>query len=240
MKRQKVRLFVLLLALLFFPITIWYFSPYLIIMGATQGIITGSFIIFCLLFLTSIFTGRVFCGYLCPMSGLQECLSYVNDKKPKQGFRNYIKYVIWSIWIVGIALCFINQKNEIQINFLYQTDHGISVSNIYAYVIYYGVILFVLIPAVLFGKRVFCHYFCWMAPFMILGTKVRKVLHLPGLRIRAKKDECISCNKCNQKCPMALEVSQMAKKGEIISNECIQCGTCIDNCPKKVLYYSMK
>ena len=41
---------------------------------------------------------------------------------------------------------------------------GISIAEIYDYVINYGVVFWVLIPAVLFGKRVFCHYFCWMAP----------------------------------------------------------------------------
>jgi ferredoxin-type protein NapH len=240
MNRQKIRYFILLISLLVFPITIWYFSPYLIIMGATKGIITGSFLVFCMMFLFSIFFGRIFCGYVCPMSGLQECASRINNKAPKQGIRNNIKYMIWVAWIVTIILCFINRTNEVSVDFFYQTDHGISVSNIYAYVIYYGVIFLVLIPAVLFGKRVFCHYFCWMTPFMVIGTKVRNILHLPGLHINTRKDQCISCNKCNQICPMSLRVSEMAKQGKIKSTECIQCGECIDNCPKKVLYYSMK
>jgi ferredoxin-type protein NapH len=118
--------------MLLFPIIIWYFSPYLIIMGATQGVINGSFIVFCSMFVLSIFFGRIFCGYLCPMSGLQECLSAVNNRVPKQGWKNYIKYFIWTIWLCIIVFCFINQKQTIQINFFYQTDHGISVANIYA------------------------------------------------------------------------------------------------------------
>lgn len=240
MNRQKIRYLLLVISLLLFPVTIWYFSPYLIIMGAMQGIMTGSFLVFGMMFLFSIFFGRIFCGYLCPMSGLQECASRVNDKAPRQGIRNYIKYIIWMVWIITIVFCFINQKKELSLDFFYQTDHGISVANIYAYVIYYGVIFLVFIPAVVFGKRVFCHYFCWMAPFMVIGTKVRNILHLPGLHIKAQKDQCISCNKCNQKCPMSLSVSQMAKQGRITSAECIQCGECIDNCPRKVLYYSMK
>ena len=100
------------------------------------------------------FFGRLFCAWLCPMGGMQECLFAVNAKNPKQGWKNYIKYVIWTIWIIAVILCFIFRKKEITVDFFYMTDHGISISNIYNYVIYYGIILLVLISAVIFGKRI--------------------------------------------------------------------------------------
>ena len=97
MKRQNIRKLLLIISLLLFPITIWYMSPYLIIQGAMEGIVSGSFIVFLCMLFGSVFFGRVFCGWLCPMGGMQECLFSVNDKVPKQGLRNYIKYVIWII-----------------------------------------------------------------------------------------------------------------------------------------------
>ena len=120
------------------------------------------------------------------------------------------------------------------------TDHGISIAEIYDYVIYYGVILLILIPAVIFGKRTFCHYFCWMAPFMVTGTKIRKLLHLPGIHIVSEKEKCISCKKCNQKCPMGLNVVELVRNDCDFGTECIQCGACADNCPKKALSYGFK
>ena len=106
--------------------------------------------------------------------------------------------------------------------------------------IYYGIVLLIFIPAVLFGKRVFCHYFCWMAPFMVLGTKVRRILHLPGLHIKVKdREACISCGKCNKECPMGIKVSEKMEEGQIKSMECILCGACVDGCPRKVLSYGM-
>lgn len=239
MKRQKLRRLLLLIALLLFPITIYYFSPYLILSGAMEGIINGSFIVFCLMFLFSMFFGRIFCSYLCPTGGLQECLISVNNKKPKQGWRNYIKYVIWLIWIAAIVICFINQNNMITVDFFYQTEYGISVSNIYCYIIYYGVLFLVFLPSAFFGRRIFCHYFCWMAPFMILGSKLGKVLHLPHLTVTADSEQCVSCGTCNKNCPMGLNVSEIVKSGRIDSSECIQCGECIDGCPKHILKYSM-
>ena len=75
---------------------------------------------------------------------------------------------------------------------------------------------------------------------MILGTKLRKALRLPGLHIRAnKKEDCIACGKCNKTCLMAVDVMGAIELGKIDSDECIQCGACVDNCPKKLLSYAM-
>lgn len=240
LKRQKVRKFLLITAFLLFPITMWYLSPYIIIQGAMERIINGSFMVFSIMLFGSIFLGRFFCGYLCPAGGLQECAFSINDKSPKQSWRNNIKYVIWCVWIAAVIASFILGKNNVTIDPFYMTDHGISISNIYCYIIYYGVILLIFIPAILFGKRSFCHYFCWMAPFMVIGVKLGKLLHIPQLHIKVNNEKCISCKQCSKKCPMSLDVAGMVSKGQLSNTECILCGECIDICPKKVLRYSMK
>ena len=63
MKRQNVRRLLLIISMLLFPVTIWYMSPYLIIQGAMEGIVTGSFIVFALMLLGSVLFGRLFCGW---------------------------------------------------------------------------------------------------------------------------------------------------------------------------------
>lgn len=240
MKRQRLRKFLLLLSFLLFPVTIYYLSPVLIINAGLNGIINGSFVVFLILLVGSIFFGRIFCAYLCPAGGLQECAFCINERIPKQGWRNNIKYIIWTVWIAAVVVCYLYRGEIVRLDFFYETDHGISVANIYGYIIYYGIVFLILIPCVLFGKRIFCHYFCWIAPFMVLGTKLRRLLHLPGLQVTAQKENCIACKRCNQACPMGLDVQHMAKQGSCTSTECIQCGACIDACPKHVLHYRMK
>lgn len=240
MKRQNVRKLILISSMLLFPVTIYYLSPYLIIQGAIEGIITGSFIIFLAMLIGSVFLGRVFCGYVCPAGGIQECAVLVNNKNPKQGWKNNIKYVIWTIWIIGIIICFIFRKQQITVDFFYQTDHGISISNIYAYIIYYFVVVLIFVPSVVFGKRIFCHYFCWMAPFMVIGGKLGKLLHLKGLKLAANKEACVNCHMCDKNCPMSLKVSDKVKSGAMDDCECILCGACVDNCPKKAISYKVK
>ena len=241
MKRQKIRRLLLIISLLLFPVTLYYFSPALIINGAFKNVMNGSFITFLLMLVLSIPFRRVFCGYLCPAGSLQDVCMSVNDKSPKQKWRNNIKYIIWAVWLTIVVICFISSGGIKKVDPLFETYHGISVSDIMSYVIYYGIICLIAIPTLIGGKRTFCHYFCWMAPFMIIGTKIARAIHLPNLQVSVKdKESCISCGLCSKNCPMSIDVVKEIDKGAIHSTECIQCGKCIDGCPKNVLKYGMK
>ena len=79
-----------------------------------------------------------------------------------------------------------------------------------------------------------------MVPFMVIGTKIRKILHLLGNCVISEKEKGISCKKCNQKCPMGLNVVELVKNDCDFGTECIQCGACVDNCPKKTLSFGFK
>ena len=236
--RQTLRKTILLISFLLFPVTIWYFSPYLIIRAASEHIMNGSFIVFCLMFFLSMFMGRTWCGYFCPAGGLQECAIRIKDTSAFKGKRDRIKYVIWILWITAVVVTFILGRNDVRIDPFFMTDHGISVTGINNYVVYYGVIMLLVIPPLIHGKRATCHYICWMAPFMVIGSTVGRWLHLPQLHIEAETDTCLSCGKCNMECPMGLDVRKMVAEGKISGcSECIECGACIDTCPKKVLKY---
>ena len=238
MKRQKIRKAILFISFLLFPITIWYFSPALIIQAAFEHILNGSFWVFAAMLVLSTFLGRAWCGWLCPAGGAQECLTCCNDKPVKSGRRNAIKFVIWGVWMAAVIVSYILGKNDFTIDFFYMTDHGISVASIYDYIIYYGVLLILVLPCLIHGKRGMCRYVCWMAPFMIIGGGIGRLLHIPQLHIEAERDRCVSCGRCDKVCPMGLSVSEMVRNGSCGKcSECIRCGACIDECPKKALSY---
>ena len=238
-KRQKVRRGLLIVSFLLFPVTIYYLSPYLIIMGASEGIITGSFVVFAAMFFTALFFGRAFCGWICPAGGLQECMTLATNKKFKGGWRNYIKYAIWLPWVAIIAALLVAAGGARQVDPLYMTTYGISVAEPGAYIIYYFVIALI-VGLSFVGRRAMCHTVCWMAPFMILGTKVREWLHIPGLHLTAEKDRCVACGACTKNCPMSLPVQEMAAKGSMKNTECILCGACADTCPNSVIRYGVR
>ena len=238
MKRQSVRKLIIFISLLLFPIIQYYFSPVLILAGASEGIINASFIIFSLLFVISIFFGRIFCGWLAPCGGLQEACFNISDKPAKGGRLNMIKFFIWIPWLVFIAMLAFSADGYRKIDFFYSIDNGISISSSPHYIIYYSVLfLFVLIP-LLFGKRSMCHYGCWMSPFMITGINLRKFLNLPSLRLKSNLTKCIKCGVCTKVCPMSLDVALMVEQNRIDDHECILCGECVDGCKSKAIGFT--
>jgi len=240
MKRQKIRKAVLFISLLLFPVTIYYLSPYLIILAGLEGIISGSFIMFACMFIASLFFGRAFCGWVCPAGGIMDSCAIVTDKRAKGGKCNWIKYFIWAPWIITIALIFISKSGPKRLNFTYQTQYGISISEPGAYIIYYFIVALFVILNFAAGRRAGCHYICWMSPFMIIGTKIKKKLKYPSLHLDTNKEKCINCKLCTKKCPMSLEVNEMVQKDSMDNSECILCGECVDSCTKRVIQYKFK
>jgi polyferredoxin len=67
--RQRIRKGLIIVSLLLFPVIMNYLSPYVIIDGASQGIVNGSLIVFGLQFLAALFVGRLWCGWVCRRRG---------------------------------------------------------------------------------------------------------------------------------------------------------------------------
>ena len=98
-----------------FPAIFYYLSPIVILRASSKGIINGSFVLFVLLFISSLFLGRGYCGWVCPAAGCQEAIFIARDKKVKRG--DYLKWFIWVPWISSIALLAIRSGGYNKIDF---------------------------------------------------------------------------------------------------------------------------
>jgi len=100
----------------------------------------------------------------------------------------------------------------------------------YDFVTYGYYASFLLIP--LTGNRNFCRILC---PYAALWG----VLSISGFyRIKANKEECIACRKCEEVCDMGIPVSKMVKeKGRVRTIECMGCGRCVNVCPQQALSF---
>lgn len=234
--RQKTRRAILVISLLFFPITMNYFSPYVVIDGALSGIVTGSLISFAVMFLSSLFLGRAWCAWLCPMGGLAEVLLPVNPKKVKAGKMRILRYSVFAVWFSIISTSFVMAGGIRGINPLHLTESGVSVDEPIKYITYLMVALIFLFLTILIGRRSACHGICWMSPFMEVGSKISETMKLPRLRVVSEPEKCIACHRCDHACPMSIQVSELMKQGSIRSSDCIQCANCVDECPKSVLH----
>lgn len=242
--RQRIRKILVILAFLSFPITMNYLSPYVIIDGAVNRVVNGSLIMFALMFLSSLFLGRLWCGWVCPGGGMQEIVEPVNRRPVKVRKVDWIKWLIWVPWISLIVFLAVSAGGYKSFNFLYSTQGGISVAGdadrsiVFAYIIYYFVIALFVGLAVFAGRRAGCHTVCWMAPFMIIGRWIRNRFSWPSLRLKADPAACADCKKCTTGCPMSLDVNALVQSGKMEHSECILCGTCVDNCTKHAIRYS--
>jgi len=238
--RQRLRKALIIFSFVLMPITFVYISCPIITQGASEGIITGGLIVFALIFISSLFFGRLWCGWLCPAGGLQEIYFAINDTWTNNMRLNWLKYMIFIIVFAPLVLAVHSAGGFTTIDPLYHTEDGISIAKEGAYTIFYGQITFITIFAILAGRRGFCHYFCPIAIIMIIGRKIRNLVGWPALRLSADGSRCTDCRRCSTSCPMSLDVSDMVRRGRMEDAECILCGSCVDACPKGAIRYELK
>ena len=242
--RQRIRKAAIILVFLTFPITMNFLSPYVIIDGGMNGIVNGSLVMFGLMFISSLFLGRAWCGWVCPAAGMQEIVEPVNNKPINGRKIDWIKWLIWIPWISLIVFMVVQSGGYKTIDLLYHTQGGISVAGspdrpiFIAYIIYYFVIFLFIGLAVAVGRRAGYHTICWMAPFMMIGRWIRHQFGWSSLRLVANAESCKDCKLCSKNCPMSLDVNAMVQSGKMENSECILCGTCVDNCSQSAIRYS--
>lgn len=243
MKRQLIRKRLTYISFFLFPATFVYLSPYVIVDASAKGIISGSFLMFILLFIGSFFFGRAFCSWACPIGGAQEILSPLKKKFAIKG--GIIKWLIWVPWIISIIVVAIHQGGYQEIDPFFRTTHGFSLGDIYTIIAYMAILSLVLIIYFTVGKRSFCKHICWVAPFMILGTEIQKLLKTPSLKLVRTDNTCNNCKRCTNNCLMGLDVTHMITINKMENSECILCGNCADVCRKECIklkfnYLSLK
>jgi len=242
-KRQSIRRALILVSFLLFPVTIDFFSPYLIVDGASQGVINGSWISFALMFVSALFLGRGWCGWVCPAGGLQEACMAALDKKVRGPWADRVKWLIWSLWILLIAVLVVQAGGYVRVNPFHLIEDNLSPTQPASIYIYYAIKYFMVVGLIVslswtVGNRGMCHSACWMAPFLILGRKIRNLFAWPSLRLAAQPEKCTNCMSCVRACPMSLDVNGLVARGSMEHNECILCGTCVDTCAQHVIRYS--
>jgi polyferredoxin len=184
----------------------------------------GSLTFFIYVGIVLLFGKRVDCGWCCPCVTARETIGFpFRDKTVRNGIwwkLRHLKWLTLGMLAVYLALMIYDAG----------TAYNHAGKYFYGFITYTYYASFLLIPFT--GNRNFCRILC---PFAALWG----VLSVSGFyRIRANKDECISCGKCEEVCDMGIPIASMVKeKGQIRSIECMGCGRCVNVCPKKVLSF---
>ncbi len=234
-RRQRLRRFLIAAFFLALPITLNYYSPYLMTQGTAQRIATFSLVFWGAVFVTSPLLGRSFCGWLCPFNGLQQLWESVGVRPLKRiRFLPLVKYALWGAWVAAVVGIAVAVKGWESFKPFYLTESGVSVTEAGNLVTYFMLVVLTLAPAAL-GRRGFCRYLCPFGVWGIVGEKLGHGLHVPRLMLRADSSACTSCGTCERSCPMQLPVTEMVQAGSMRATECFMCETCVDTCPRKAI-----
>ncbi len=234
--RQRVRNAILLISLILFPLTLNFFSPVKSLYGAYAGFVSGSLALFGLLFLSSLFLGRAFCGWVCMGGCLQDiCMKVNNRRQPR---RHWVKFLIWVPWFSLLVFFAVRSGGFRRPDFGWMARDALAVSDPQHFYVYFTVTGLIIGIALASGRHGFCHYGCWMAPFMMIGRKIRDVFTWPALGLMANPDKCLACGTCTANCPMSIDVQRRVKRNELEDTDCVLCGQCADNCKQRVISYT--
>jgi polyferredoxin len=238
MNRQQIRAAILVLSFILISVTFMYISPYVMMMGLSNGVIAAALIFWIAAFLLSFIFGRAFCGYLCPMGAEQELTDRaVRMPLRKVAYLSHLKYLLAALWVGG-AVFLAAAAGALVFNPLYGMGSGLPPWPPAAYLFLYGMTIGVFVIVLVLGKRGMCNYLCPMSVVFIAVSQIRNQLKIPSLHLEAEPDDCIKCKKCTASCPMSLPVQEMAGTKAMQEPECIVCGSCVDACPKKVIRFA--
>ncbi len=189
---------------------------------AALGILLG------LLFMVlSMFYGRIFCGYVCPLGTLQEMINALRGKGGKQLPYMYerklakLKYILLFINIVMVIL----GLSWIYTNFC--PIYGLSRLPSLAIG---GLIVFaIIIVGGFFVQRMWCRFLCPYAALLNMAQKLGKLFGIKRYKIHRNLERCTDCGVCSRNCPMNLDILS----SEYVDDEnCIHCLRCTVKCPK--------
>jgi len=228
---MKSRKYTSFIAFFLLPITLNYFSPVLIVQAGFENTVSIMHIIYGLMAVSAIFFGAAWCGYFCPFGALQDCLP--SKGNGSRQFKSKVPNLKYATGIIFLLLIFspILLHGFQKVNMFYHMeDTKVTLDSMHGLILYYIITGSIILICSIFGKRVWCRYFCPMYIFNYIGIKISKLLRIPRLRITSDNKKCTQCHKCNKSCTMGLDVASMVKDNKWNDNECIQCGECISAC----------
>ncbi len=188
-------------------------------------VMTGIIIIMTLIF------GAVFCSFVCPLGSIQEWIGKLGKKIFKKKYNTFIPTKVHNIlkyfrYVSLIAVVVLTYKAATLI-FL-EVDPYFAMYNFFTDEVTIGslIVLGVTLVGSLFVERPWCKYACPYGAFLGLVGKISI------FKIKRNTETCTSCNLCNKKCPMNIDIQNKKVVYDGLCNKCLECtdsGVCKPN-----------
>ena len=180
------------------------------------------------IFLSIVFLGVFFCGFICPFGAIQDWIGWISRKLKVPHFKmpakiqvylQWSRYFFYALSTIGITFFLLRARFEF--------NHGVFL-NIFEWSVYGSIGLFLLLS--IFTDRPFCNYFCPKGA----SYGMFSVMRLVGVTRDEKK--CVHCHLCDKACPMNIQVEGT---DFVRHPNCINCMKCVCACPKNCLRFKL-
>lgn len=197
--------------------------------GLVHKVQDSSWILMLLVFASAILFGAVFCGYICPFGTIQEWVGKLGKRIFPNRYNRFVPKKIDQIlrYLRYVVLGLVVYQTAITVKLVFQDyDPYFALFNFFTNEVALTAyaILGITLAASLFIERPWCKYACPYGAVLGLSNIIRV------FQIRRKEETCISCGKCDDVCPMNIQVSQTTT---VRSHQCIGCHQCTseNQCP---------
>jgi NAD-dependent dihydropyrimidine dehydrogenase PreA subunit len=176
------------------------------------------------------FFGRVWCGWLCHLGGLQEFLFQSAKLKilKSDTSQKALTYIQLSLFVLLLVQLIVTHTNI----YVHYDPFKVAFNLVSANTTGYVLLALLLFSSVLI-YRPFCRMVCPVG--FILGW----VTYLPGARKLQIKDTCVNCKSCSKACKQHALIHKH-KATELRQKDCLLCGECIDHCKRSSLSVTKK
>lgn len=183
-----------------------------------------------------LFTGKFWCGNLCPHGGLfdQIIAPFSKNRKIPKAISSRTFKIVFFLFFMGMFSVRTMRIISLWGSLYFLDKVGFIFALNYLMPTIIGTVL-----ALFVRPRAWCT-FCPMGTMEQLAYKLGKFLDI-NRRTDKKvtsiaQDKCIKCTKCANVCPVQLQPYLNLSNIHQFENEnCIRCGICVDNCPLGIL-----
>ena len=243
-------------------------DPILVLGSALSGrVFIFTFIPAVIVIIFTILSGRIFCGYICPMGITIDCSDRVLNLKKKKGtgrdnlykLKYFLLFFIIGAGILSVSAVFFGSPLSLITRFyallIYPilallSQIGLSLIQPVAehfemYGIMYADIAAPRYSTLFFILLFFAGIFAagkintrFWCRYLCPSGAVLAIFSRGSLVKRAVSDACTKCGKCVRACPMG--AIEKESPGNTAFAECIGCLTCKNVCPEKAVNFNIK
>lgn len=219
----------------FLPISSMMSVYYFLLTGELHAVHPAGFFIFLAIVGVSIFIGKSFCSWICPIGFISEYIGDFGDKLYKKIFEKRVKlprfldfplrslkYLLLAFFVYSIFFSMTTSTLKYFLDSPYNKIADVKMYYFFAEISQFSLIVITaLFVLSIFIRNFWCRYLC---PY---GALLGLISFLSPTKIKRNTSSCIDCELCAKVCPSFIKVDKVVT---VRSDECTSCFNCIDAC----------